>query len=103
MKNIWAKIKGFFNKYSYMKWLAPLLAVAVVATAIVLPISLKKPEQKEVTKLSFKSAAEYDYLKTLDGTMVTINGYMATSSPVDGSFMFLMNMPYQNCPFCFFT
>ena len=45
MKNIWAKIKGFFNKYSYMKWLAPLLAVAVVATAIVLPISLKKPEQ----------------------------------------------------------
>ncbi|MBE5740341.1 MAG: hypothetical protein E7349_05775 [Clostridiales bacterium] len=100
MKNIWAKIKGFFNKYSYMKWLAPLLAVAVVATAIVLPISLKKPEQKEVTKLSFKSAAEYDYLKTLDGTMVTINGYMATSSPVDGSFMFLMNMPYQSCPFC---
>lgn len=53
-----------------------------------------------VTKLSFKSAAGYDYLKTLDGTMVTISGYMATSSPVDGSFMFLMNLPYQSCPFC---
>ena len=25
---------------------------------------------------------------------------MATSSPVDGSFMFLMNLPYQSCPFC---
>ena len=52
------------------------------------------------TKLSFKDAAGYDYLKTLDGKAVTISGYMATSSPVDGSFMFLMNLPYQSCPFC---
>lgn len=54
----------------------------------------------EITKLSFKAASGYDYLKTLDGTQVAISGYMATSSPVDGSFMFLMNLPYQNCPFC---
>ena len=52
------------------------------------------------TKLSFKAAAGYDYLKTIDGQTVTISGYMATSSPVDGSFMFLMNLPYQSCPFC---
>ena len=25
---------------------------------------------------------------------------MFSSSPVDGSFMFLMNLPYQSCPFC---
>ena len=54
----------------------------------------------EPTKLSFKSAAGYEYLKTLNGEQVTISGYMATSSPVDGSFLFLMNLPYQNCPFC---
>ena len=54
----------------------------------------------EITKISFKASAGYDYLKTLDGSMVTISGYMATSSPVDGSFMFLMNLPYQSCPFC---
>ncbi|MBE6985735.1 MAG: hypothetical protein E7434_09070 [Ruminococcaceae bacterium] len=54
----------------------------------------------EIVKLSFKETSGYDYLKTLDGQTVTINGYMATSSPVDGSFMFLMNLPYQNCPFC---
>ncbi|MBR4881373.1 MAG: hypothetical protein IKU19_05530, partial [Clostridia bacterium] len=46
------------------------------------------------------SAAGYDYLKTIDGSTVSISGYMATSSPVDGSFMFLMNLPYQSCPFC---
>ena len=54
----------------------------------------------EPMKLSFKSAAGYEYLKTLDGEQVTISGYMATSSPVDGSFLFLMNLPYQSCPFC---
>lgn len=54
----------------------------------------------DVTKLSFKSASSYEYLSTLNGKKVQICGYMATSSPVDGSFFFLMNLPYQNCPFC---
>ena len=54
----------------------------------------------DAIKLSFKSALQFDYLKSIDGKTVTINGYMATSSPVDGSFIFLMNMPYQSCPFC---
>lgn len=54
----------------------------------------------EYTNLTFKSTLSYDYLKGLDGKGVTINGYLATSSPVDGSFIFLMNMPYQSCPFC---
>lgn len=58
----------------------------------------KKPE--EPTKLSFKAASGYEYLKSINGKPVTISGYMATSSPVDGSFMFLMNLPYQSCPFC---
>ena len=46
----------------------------------------------EITKLSFKAASGYDYLKTLDGTRVAISGYMATSSPVDGSFMLGMTV-----------
>lgn len=59
-----------------------------------------KAASGEATKLSFKSAMSYDYLKTIDGKPVTINGYLATSSPTDGSFIFLMNLPYQSCPFC---
>ncbi|MBO5440441.1 MAG: hypothetical protein J6A53_07290 [Clostridia bacterium] len=57
-------------------------------------------DAEDAIKLSFKSASTYDYLRSIDGRTVTINGYMATSSPVDGSFMFLMNLPYQSCPFC---
>ena len=54
----------------------------------------------EAHKLSFKSATSYEDLKSMDGQTVTINGYMATSSPVDGGYIFLMNLPYQSCPFC---
>ncbi|MBO4871836.1 MAG: hypothetical protein J5496_00265 [Lachnospiraceae bacterium] len=54
----------------------------------------------EAVPLSFKQAAGYDYLKSINGKTVAINGYMATSSPADGSFIFLMNMPFQSCPFC---
>ena len=53
-----------------------------------------------VTKISFKESNSYDRLVKLKDTKVCINGYMATSSPVDGSFIFLMNLPYQSCPFC---
>lgn len=69
---------------------------------MVLPFAAcqKNNDSGEAVKLSFQSAAGYDYLKTLDGKKVTISGYMATSSPVDGSFLFLMNLPYQSCPFC---
>ncbi|MBO5286909.1 MAG: hypothetical protein J6B34_02160 [Clostridia bacterium] len=57
-------------------------------------------DDSDAIKISFKSALSYDYLKSIDGRKVVINGYMATSSPVDGSSMFLMNLPYQSCPFC---
>ena len=74
------------------------LLLALVLTAFALCGCEKAPE--EPTKLSFKAASGYEYLKSLNGKPVTISGYMATSSPVDGSFMFLMNLPYQSCPFC---
>ena len=72
----------------------------LLSLLFVLPIIGCGKSSDDAIKLSFKSASTYDYLKTIDGERVTINGYMATSSPVDGSFMFLMNMPYQSCPFC---
>ncbi|MGM9650896.1 MAG: hypothetical protein ACI3VX_03025 [Faecousia sp.] len=76
------------------------LCALLCAAALLLCLAGCGNSGTEATKLSFKSASGYDYLKTLDGSRVTITGYMATSSPVDGSFMFLMNLPYQSCPFC---
>lgn len=76
-------------------------AVFLVAVLLLSVCGCSNPaEQKDSSKLSFKEALSYDYLKSLNGQTVTINGYLATSSPVDGSFIFLMNLPYQSCPFC---
>ncbi|MGM9562645.1 MAG: hypothetical protein ACI3VQ_01030 [Faecousia sp.] len=85
-------------KRNILKAAALLLLVALLLS--VLAGCGKDGGDGSVTKLSFKAASGYDYLKSLDGTTISISGYMATSSPVDGSFMFLMNLPYQSCPFC---
>ena len=83
-----------------MRKLKIILSLCIVAAILICSAGCKEEASDEITKLSFKAASGYDYLKTLDGTQVSISGYMATSSPVDGSFMFLMNLPYQSCPFC---
>ena len=81
------------------KW-KTILSLLLVSAMLLCLAGCKKEDNSEATKLSFQAASGYDYLKTLDGSKVSISGYMATSSPVDGSFMFLMNLPYQSCPFC---
>ena len=50
--------------------------------------------------LSFSQAQSIEEMQKLDGKEVTIIGYMSTLSPISGEFMYLMNLPYQSCPFC---
>lgn len=50
--------------------------------------------------LSFSQAQSVEEMEKLDGKTVSIIGYMSTLSPISGSFMYLMNLPYQSCPFC---
>lgn len=50
--------------------------------------------------LSFSQASSVEAMQRLDGEQVNIIGYMSTLSPINGSFMYLMNLPYQSCPFC---
>ena len=50
--------------------------------------------------LSFSQAQSIEEMEKLDGKTVSIIGYMSTLSPISGSFMYLMNLPYQSCPFC---
>lgn len=87
-------------KINIFKILSFILALAMVTTVLIGCDRDGTSNADDAVKLSFKAASGYDYLKTLDSKAVTISGYMATSSPVDGSFMFLMNLPYQSCPFC---
>ena len=54
----------------------------------------------DAQKLSFAESASLETLQALNGKAVTITGYMATLSPLGGDYIYLMNLPYQSCPFC---
>ncbi len=53
-----------------------------------------------VTVLKFKNTNSDEAIKALNGKKVSITGYISTLSPLNGEFAYLMNMPYQSCPFC---
>lgn len=79
----------------------------MIALLLLLPLVLclsgcGKEEKKSetITTLSFSDAVSIESIRKLDGQKVRIIGYMATMSPISGKFMYLMNMPYQSCPFC---
>jgi hypothetical protein len=78
------------------KFICILLAALLLSACLV---SCDKEEEKSQL-LSFSQAQSVTEMEKLDGKTVTIIGYMSTLSPVSGKFMYLMNLPYQSCPFC---
>lgn len=72
------------------------LALALCLTAC----GGKSADMVSISEISFSDAVSFETLKKLDGQSVSIVGYMATISPISGKYMYLMNLPYQNCPFC---
>lgn len=80
------------------RFISLLLAVLLTCSALVL--SACGNAEDEVYEISFSEANSLEDMKKHDGNRVSIMGYMSTLSPVDGSFIYLMNMPYQSCPYC---
>lgn len=77
------------------------LAIILALIFITLPLSScgeKTPGGAQL--LSFSQAQSVEEMEKLDGKTVSIIGYMSTLSPISGEFMYLMNLPYQSCPFC---
>ena len=80
------------------KAFAILLALALMCAALTGCGSTQA--DTKVTNMSFSEAASIESIRALNGKKVSIVGYMATLSPVSGKYKYLMNMPYQSCPFC---
>lgn len=75
----------------------------ILAIIILLPAFFGCSGEKDeggARLLSFSQEQSVSEMKRLDGEEVTIVGYMSTVSPDSGKFMYLMNLPYQSCPFC---
>ncbi len=78
------------------------LLILFLLVSMILPCfnSCGDDDEDGARLLSFSQANSVEEMKELDGKKVTIIGYMSTLSPVSGTFMYLMNLPYQSCPFC---
>ena len=64
------------------------------------PADSVSQDEGGIKLLSFSQAQSVEEMQKLDGKTVSIIGYMSTLSPISGEFMYLMNLPYQSCPFC---
>lgn len=76
-----------------------LILLTVIISSVML-VACGGTGSDEVTELKFKDTMSIKELKKYDGKTVTMTGFMSTSTPLNGQYVYLMNMPYQNCAFC---
>ena len=76
------------------------LACIVTLALCIALLSGCSQSTKAAQKLSFSQSLSLEVLRSLNGKIVTLTGYMATLSPLSGEYIYLMNLPYQSCPFC---
>lgn len=69
----------------------------VIAIGIAVTLQGCGDKASDAVNLHFNEDFKYELY---DGRQVIVRGYMSTMSPMDGKFIYLMNIPYQNCPFC---
>ena len=81
-----------------MKRIIAFILILIVSTGCFMSCGEKNDGPSHM--LSFSQAQSVETIKELDGQQVSMIGYMSTLSPISGKFMYLMNLPYQSCPFC---
>ena len=76
--------------------------IIIILTLTLIAVSLTGcgGGKAEAVTLSFAQSASIETIQDLKGKLVSITGYMATLSPLEGDYIYLMNLPFQSCPFC---
>ncbi len=77
-----------------MKKISLLLLVALLTSLIGCGKSSGSPS------ISFTSPPTMDKLKSYEGEIIKVRGFIATVSPLDGSLIYIMSAPFQSCPYC---
>jgi len=73
------------------------LLMIIIFLVINLFFACENNPSNEIITIKFNNDFQY---KKYDGKQIIIRGYMSTLSPISGKYMYLMNIPYQSCPFC---
>ena len=83
-----------------------ILSIALIIIAVsLLAVYGCSQEQGPTVAIRFGELWDSDYnvserIKGLDGERVSMTGFMAVQSPLDGSFIYLTNAPMVTCPYC---
>ena len=92
-----------------------LIPIIILIVIIVLAVIVSKVEGKNDIKnllnadrimsdgsyqIRFSDLVSLEALKEYDNKTVTAIGYLSPITSYDGSFGYLMNLPYQTCPYC---
>lgn len=77
----------------------------LLSTIVILFAAGCENEPAESTHLQFGELWDEDFnvsprVKELEGENVSMTGFMAIQSPLDGSFIYLTNAPMVSCPYC---
>jgi len=84
------------TKRIFVKTASWVLLIVIISG---IAITLQGCADKTTDAVTIRFNENFKY-KQYDGRQVIARGYMSTMSPMDGKFIYLMNIPYQNCPFC---
>ena len=70
------------------------IIIGVIGTLIFININ------QETYTIKFKNLVALEELEKYENKKVQAIGFLSPISPVDGTFAYLMNMPFQTCPYC---
>jgi len=82
------------------------ILVLICLTVLILLLGgCSQDEAAKTVGIRFNELMDEDYniskrVEDLDGKKVSMTGFMAMQSPLDGSFIYLTNAPLVSCPYC---
>lgn len=99
-KGVKSSSKKKLNKNTKMYIGGGLAVLLVILLAVIFSKPKLVADENGIKTIYFKDMVSMDAIKQLDGQKVRVVGFMAQTTPLDGSLTYLMNLPYQNCAFC---
>jgi hypothetical protein len=82
-----------------------LTIIGLTVVIMFMAAGCSKGDPGQVYTMRFNELVDQDYnvskqVQELDGKIVSMTGFMAMQSPLDGSFVYLTNAPMVSCPYC---
>lgn len=76
------------------------LLIIILSILFITGCSYNDTKNDDTINISFADSLDIKTLKDYEGKQINVTGFIAVTSPVDGSIAYVMNMPFQSCAYC---